>query len=46
MSFFNKCVGDYLRYAMEGIQILIEERKILDAARQKEREELIQQVEN
>ena len=35
MSFFNKCVGDYLRYAMEGVQILIDERKIMDAAKEK-----------
>lgn len=30
MSFFNKCVGDYYRYALEGLQMLIEERKVLD----------------
>ena len=35
MSFFNKCVGDYYRYAMEGLIMLIEDRKVLDEKNRK-----------
>ena len=42
----NKCVGDYYRYALEGLQMLIDERKVLDDFRTAQYEEMVQDAEN